>query len=175
MFDSIGVAVPVTIQAKLLVQKVWSQHIEWGEPLGTELLKEWQRIATDLSQLPQFSINRQYLHNFSTPDMKLHAFSDSSIKAYGAVAYLCSKGDTSFVIAKSRVATLKCPTLPRLELMATAVAARLTKFVINSIPLADIPVYVWVDSQITLYWIHSSKILPQFVAHRVEEIKHLLP
>ena len=107
--------------------------------------------------------------------MGLHAFSDSSIKAYGAVVYLRSKGDTSFVIAKSRVAPLKCPTLPRLELMAAVVAARLTKFVINSIPLADVPVYVWVDSQITLYWIHSSKILPQFVAHRVKEIKHLLP
>ena len=175
VFDPIGITVPVTIQAKLLVQKVWSQHIEWDEPLGTELLNEWRRIAVDLSQLPQFSINRKYLPNFSTSDMELHAFSDASNKAYGAVIYLRSQTNTAFVIAKSRVAPLKCPTLPRLELMAALVAARLTKFVMNSMPLANIPVYVWVDSQITLYWIRSSKTLPQFVTHRVEEIKHLLP
>ena len=57
VFDPIGIAVPVTIQAKLLVQKVWSQHIEWDEPLGTELLQEWEQITTDLSELPRFSIN----------------------------------------------------------------------------------------------------------------------
>ena len=47
---------------------------------------------------------------------------------------------------------------------------RLTRFVINSTPLANIPVYVWVDSQITLYWIRSSKTLPQFVTHQVEKL-----
>ena len=79
--------------------------------------------------------------------MELHAFSDASIKAYGAVVYLYSQthSDTAFVIAKSRIAPLKCPTLPRLELMAALIAARLTKFVINSLNLINIPVYVWVD------------------------------
>ena len=105
--------------------------------------------------------------------MELHAFSDASIKAYGAVVYLYSQthSDTAFVIAKSRVAPLKCPILPRLELMAALIAARL----INSLNLINIPVYVWVDSQITLHWIHSSKRLPQFVTHQVAEINHLLP
>ena len=42
LFDPIGIATPVTIQAKILIQKVWSQHIDWDEPLGTELAKEWQ-------------------------------------------------------------------------------------------------------------------------------------
>ena len=52
--------------------------------------------------------------------------------------------DTAFVIAKSCVAPLKCPTLPRLELMAALIAARLTKIVINSLNLINIPVYVCV-------------------------------
>jgi len=37
LFDSIGLTIPVTIQAKILIQKVWMQHIEWDNPLGTEL------------------------------------------------------------------------------------------------------------------------------------------
>ena len=153
VFDPIGIAAPITIQAKLLIQKIWTQHIEWDEPLGTDLLSEWQKIAKDLHQLHRFSISRKYLDNFDASHVELHAFSDTSIKAYGAVVYLYSQthSDTAFVIAKSRVAPLKCPTLPRLELMAALIAARLTKFVINSLNLVNIPVYVWVDSQITLH------------------------
>ena len=54
------------------------------------------------------------------------------------------------------------------------IAARLIKFVLDSLELANIPVYVWVDSQIALYWVCSHKRLPQFVTHRVTEIKLLL-
>jgi len=65
--------------------------------------------------------------------MTLHTLSDASIKAYGAIFYRCLQSETAFVIAKSRVAPIKTQTLPRLELMAAVVAARLTKFVIDSL------------------------------------------
>ena len=51
VFDPLGIATPVTIQAKLLIQKIWTTQIEWDEPLGAELAKEWQQIADDLCQL----------------------------------------------------------------------------------------------------------------------------
>ena len=174
LFDPMGITTPVTIQAKILIQKVWTQHIEWDEPLGTELAREWQEIAEDLTQLHQVSIKRQYLNNFNPAHLQIHAFSNASIKAYGAVVYLCSHTDTTFVIAKSRVALLKSPTLPRLELTAALTATRLVKFVIDSLELTSSPVHVWVDSQIALYWIHSSKKLPEFVTHRVSEVNRLL-
>ena len=167
MFDPLGIATPVTIQAKLLIQKIWTAQIEWDEPLGAELAKEWQQIADDLCQLHQYYIHRKYFTDFDTSCLTLHTFSDASIKAYGAIVYLCSKSQTAFVMAKSRVAPLKSQTLPRLELMAALIAARLTKFVKDSLKLARIPIYAWVDSQIAIYWIHSQKKLPQFVAHRV--------
>ena len=175
VFDPLGIATPVTIQAKLLIQKIWTTQIEWDEPLGAELAKEWQQIADDLCQLHQYSIHRKYFPDFYTSCLTLHTFSDASIKAYGAIVYLSSKSQTAFVMAKSRVAPLKSQTLPRLELMAALVAARLTKFVMDSLKLTRIPIYVWVDSQIALYWIHSQKKLPQFVAHRVTEIHNLIP
>ena len=105
---------------------------------------------------------------------QLHAFSDASLKAYGAAVYLCCQNHTAFIMAKSRVAPLKSPTLPRLELMAALVAARLVDFVTTSLSLTDNSIHAWVNSQIALYWIQSSKTLPEFVAHRVTKINRIL-
>jgi len=125
MFDPLGIAAPVTIQAKLLIQKIWTAHIESEEPLGKELAKKWQQIADDLRKLHQYSIHRKYFTEFDTSCMALHTFSNASLKAYGAIVYLCSQSQTAFVMEKSRIAPLKTQTLPRLELMAALVAARL--------------------------------------------------
>jgi len=166
---------PVTIQAKILIQKVWLQHIDWDEPLRTELAKEWQGIAEDLALLHQTIVKQQYFDKFNSAEVQIRVFSDASIKAFGAVVYLCSNTDTTFVIAKFWVAPLKRPTLPRLELTAALTAIRLVKFVIDSLELPNSSIHLWVDSQIALYWIHSSNRLPEFVAYRVSEINRLLP
>ena len=106
--------------------------------------------------------------------MQLHAFADASTRAYGAVIFLCCSDQTTFVVAKGRVAPLKQITLPKLELMAAVIAARLTRFVIDSLGL-DVPPHLWTDSQIVLFWLQSTKQLPQFVTHRVREITQLIP
>ena len=78
-------------------------------------------------------------------------------------------------MAKTRVAPLKRPTLPRLELMAALTATHLAIFIIDTLRLHNIPVFIWTDSQIVLYWIHSQKTLPQFVSAQVSEIYNVLP
>ena len=60
----------------------------------------------------------------------LHTFVDASLKAYGAVVFVCNNTNSSFVMAKARVAPLKNLTLPRLELMAALVGVRLCSFVL---------------------------------------------
>ena len=112
VFDLLGIATPVTIQAKPLIQKIWTAQIEWDEPLGAELVKEWQQIADDLCQLHQYYIHSKYFTDFDTSCLTLHTFSDASIKAYSAIVYLCSQSQTAFVMAKSCVAPLKPQTLP---------------------------------------------------------------
>jgi len=39
----------------------------------------------------------------------------------------------------------------------------------------DIPFYMWSNSQIVVYWINSSKWLPQFVSHRITKIQQSAP
>jgi len=128
-------------------------------------------VAEDLALLHQTTAKRQYFNKFNPTEIHIHV----SIKAYDAAVYLSSNTDTTFVIAKSWLAPLKSPTLSRLELTTALTAVGLVKFVIDSLELPNSPIHVWVDSQIALYWIHSSKKLPEFVANRVSEINHLLP
>ena len=64
-----------------------------------------------------------------TQPIYLHVFSDASLKAYAAVAYISNGNLSSLVMSKSRVAPLKELTLPQLELMAALICARLAHFV----------------------------------------------
>ena len=65
---------------------------------------------------------------------------------------------------------LKQHSLPRLELMAAVIAARLGTFVVESLNLRT-STYCWSDSQIVLCWLKSKKKLKPFIEHRVTEIQ----
>ena len=95
----------------------------------------------------------------------------------GAIVYIQQGNETSFVMAKTRVAPLKQLTLLKLELMAAVVATRLAKFVTASFSghYDSMLVHLWSDSQIVLHWIHSQKKLKQFILHRVQEINLTFP
>ena len=88
--------------------------------------------------------------------------------------FLSCLEQSTFVMAKGLVVPLKKTTLPRLELMAGVIAAKLANFVVNSMRL-DASVHLWKDSQIVLFWLQSTKSLPQFISRRVSEIQQLIP
>ena len=81
----------------------------------------------------------------------------------------------NLIISKTRVAPLKKITLPRLELLATLLAARLMNFVNRALGLQNnLPYTCWSDSQIVLNWIRSDATQwKQFVRNRVQEIQEL--
>ena len=75
-------------------------------------------------------------------------------------------------MSKSRTAPLKQLTLPKLELKAALLAARLSVFIKTSLNI-NCTLYLWSDSQIVLYWISSQKTLKPFVSHRVKQIRSI--
>lgn len=75
-------------------------------------------------------------------------------------------------MSKSRIAPVKPLTLARLELMACLLAARLYKYLTES--LHDVPTktYLWTDSTIACHWINSDATRwKPFVQNRVTEIQ----
>ena len=73
-------------------------------------------------------------------------------------------------MAKSRVAPLKVISIPRLELMACVLGARLSKYMSEALSLESNPKYFWTDSTTALSWINRKNQWGTFVGNRVKEI-----
>ncbi|XP_052237671.1 uncharacterized protein LOC127848982 [Dreissena polymorpha] len=167
IYDPLGLLSPVTVRAKLLLQKLDKVH--WDVPLTLDVQETWQQLAEDLNTVTNFSFPRQYCS--SSSKMCLHVFVDASIRSYGAAAYIVSETEASLAMPKNRIAPVRKMTLPQLELMAAVIGARLATHLRKALNICDIT--LWSDSQIVLNWLSTSKPFNRFVKNRVQEI-HLL-
>ena len=74
-------------------------------------------------------------------------------------------------MSKSRLAPIKTVTLPRLELNAARIGARLSQLVVHELDLPVERIKYWTDSMLTLQYINNKKRrMKVFVANRVSEI-----
>jgi hypothetical protein len=112
-------------------------------------------------------------------DVQLHVFCDASSRAFSTVAYLRlplhDGWDLAFVMARGRVAPIKTLSIPRLELQAAVMGARLSRVLREYITFdARMTTTFWTDSKTVLAWLKSDtgRFKP-FVAHRVAEITEL--
>ena len=48
VFDPLGLLSPVTIKAKIFMQKLWQCNVQWDEPLTDEDQQQWLEIAHDI-------------------------------------------------------------------------------------------------------------------------------
>jgi len=109
--------------------------------LPDNIQTQWKDIACDLKTATGFSVSRCYFVAHMICPV-VHCFVDASKHAYDAVVFFTQNNEVSFVAAKTRVAPFKTLTIPRLELMAALVGMRLTHFVMKTIPVPNMSVFM---------------------------------
>ena len=106
-------------------------------------------------------------------------FGDSSQDVFSAVGFLgaqvtCTSGEIitelAFVLGKACVAPMRVMTVPKLELQAALLSARLKREISRALTVTVDKVFMWTDSTIILQWINSTNKHPIFIANRVCEI-----
>ena len=109
--------------------------------------------------------------------VELPVFGDASEKGFGAVCYTRyvfpdERIEVAFVMAKTRVAPLGQPSIPRLELQAALLAVILAEIIKKELTLRTSKTVFWSDSKtVLLYILNESRRFHTFVASRVAEIQ----
>ncbi|XP_025994180.2 uncharacterized protein LOC113004598 [Solenopsis invicta] len=182
LFDPLGWSAPVTIRAKIFLQKLWQIRVDWDEDINASLGDEWLSIENSLKAIDGLLIDRWIRKGADTVMCEVHGFSDASQKAYAAAVYshlasLSDERSSMLLLSKSKVAPIKPWSVPRLELAAAVLLSRLVEFTLESLRLPDTtPCYCWTDSTVVLAWVtqHLSQ-WRTFVSNRIADIQTRLP
>ena len=158
-YDILGWISPAILTMKLLYQQLWQKGHDWDETVPSDLRELHSQWRTELPILSQKRLPRFYsLPDLTVHSQEIHGFSDASQKAYGAVVYCrTTYADhppvIALVTAKTKVAKLKPPTVPRLELDGAVLLTKLIKNVSSILGISQNHCHAWTDSAIVLAWL----------------------
>ncbi|XP_055527678.1 uncharacterized protein LOC129720252 [Wyeomyia smithii] len=181
LFDALGLIGATITSAKIFMQRLWTLRDDGGSPLSWDqslpptVGEAWVKFQEQIPQLNELRIRRCVIIPQPVA-VEIHCFSDASEKAYGACLYLKSinaEGEVRvhLLSSKSRIAPLKCQTIPRLELCGAELAAKLFERVNGAIRLAA-RTYFWTDSTCVLRWISATPTTwSTYVANRTAKIQ----
>ncbi|KAM3967113.1 uncharacterized protein ACR2FA_011963 [Aphomia sociella] len=129
IFDPLGLLGPFIITAKVMLQRLWLLKLGWDDEIPTSNTLTWVQFTSAIPMLNTITIPRHVVGD--EPEyVELHIFTDASETAYGACVYVRTVNRDSTVCShllcsKSKVAPLKPISIPRLELCAALLGARL--------------------------------------------------
>ena len=176
IYDPLGLIAPYMLPAKLLLQRLANQGLDWDSKIPNSDCVLWEKWLKSLPKLSEVSIPRLHKNFTDAESCELHCFADASSDGFGAVCYfrICKSNQyvCSFVIGKSRVSPVKTLSTPRLELCAAVVAVRLAKMVESEHDIFLSRIVFWSDSTTVLAYLrNTSKRRPAFETHRINLIR----
>ncbi|XP_037827650.1 uncharacterized protein LOC119615720 [Lucilia sericata] len=180
LFDPAGWLAPIVIRAKILLQQLWLEKLQWDEEVSQDSLQNWNTLVQDLQKVETISIPR-WLQYTPSDTIQIHGFSDASKTAYCAVLYVRCQTHThtafsNLLVAKCKVAPIQTVCLPRLELNGALLLTKLLKYVNSTLNFKTKDIYLWTDSSIVLGWLSKPpSTWETYVANRVSQINLIAP
>lgn len=174
IFDPLGFITPLTFAFKCIIQKIWTLGLDWDDPVPDCIAKDWSRCRSNLSSLANLNLAR-FVPTAKSKRVEIHGFCDASELGYAAAVYFRVEDDdgqvtTHLIISRSKVASLKKISIPRLELCSAVLLSELVDYV-KSILRDQVNfhgTFCWSDSMVTLAWLRSpSSRWKTFVGNRV--------
>ena len=171
LFDPAGWLAPIIITAKILMQQMWLDKIDWDDSILPETLVKWKSFISCYEDISSITIPR-WIHYSPNAQVEFHGFCDASELAYAAVLYARIEIDghifSNILVSKSKVAPIKKPSIPRLELCGATLLARLIGALKSEFPINESNFCLWSDSTIVLAWLKKPPCTwKTFVANRV--------
>ena len=89
-------------------------------------------------------------------------------------SYVSGEVEVRMIMAKTKVAPVEAVSVPRLELLAAVLGAKMATVATTALKISMDQVTLWADSMNVLYWIRSrSRVYKMFVANRISIIQSL--
>ena len=175
-YNPLGILQPFLLPARRLLQQACVSKLGWDAQIDSVsgLERDWDCWFASLCELEQVELARCVLPHGQVARIELHTFADASTVGYGACTYLrvvYRNGSVhcSLILGKSRVVPLKRVSMPRLELVAAVLAAKLCKLIRKELDVNVDEVFYWTDATVVLRYISNSfSRFEAFVGNRIE-------
>ena len=196
-YDVLGWMAPTTLQMKILIQGLWTTTKGWDDAAPEKTVQAYLSWREELPILSERTLPRRYTADNPT-NLTLHGFADASKAAYGAVIYCRATYQDrhptiSLVVSKTKLVKQptkktklvkedesadaeeesepdKPNTIPRLELCAALLLAKLLHKVGAVLNIKSSNWQAWSDSSTVLAWLDGhTRAHPVYVANRVRQ------
>lgn len=162
VYDPLGAVSPIILVGKQILQALCRQNVNWDDPVPDKILPQWEKWRTELPLLEK----RTFPHchkpkNFGEPvRAEIHSFSGASDNGISQISYLRMvnhRGEVhvSFLLAKSRVTSLKPISIPCLELTGAIISVNVAKMLKSELDIETIKCYYYTDSKIVIGYINN--------------------
>ena len=187
IFDPLGMTAPVTVRLKMLMKDHFvaqEKYKKWDTPLEPSESIEWIHVLQEVLKMKEISVPR---HPLNAPypcisevgKFTLVCFTDASQEAMCAAVYLryeaaTGEVDAGLIAAKTKVSPVKKLTMPRLELCATLLGARLSSKIIGTIENETFcfeSKYFLIDSKIALGVLNKCHLSDEFNGNCAAEVR----
>ena len=174
LFDPVGLISPFAIRIRCILQRIIKEGRNWCQLVSECYQQELQEWMNELESMTLIQIPRCLIPN-TNGIHQLHTFTDASMSAIAAIIYVrTTNADGSctsqYVISKTKVASIKQLSIPKVELEAATLGAELAGFCESEMTTTITSKHFWTDSMATLGWIQSKRRQKKYIDNRLTKI-----